>query len=430
MRFRAFFLLAARAVGPRDRSRWMQWVRAFAILTGIAAVPAIAGAQTTGSPATPVTSPSQEGFVMQTPNGENRLVVGVTAQVDARVPVDSPDSPPASFSIRKMRPTFSGTIAKYFDFRFMPDFGGGTVVLQDAYFDVRISRKFRLRSGKDKTPVGYETLLGDAYLLFPERSLASLLVPNRDIGFQAQGELTPQLSYSGGVFNGIPDGVSSTADDTNGAKDLAGRIVWQPFRSAQAPGVFSGLGFHVGGSAGKQQGPLPSFRTLGGLTYFSYAAGAVASGPRDRISTAAFYYFKSFGGHAEYSRSTQDVLRSGITSTVANDGWEITGSYVLTGEAASDRGVRPRHKLDPPNHQWGAFEIAARYSELHVDPAAFRAGLASATSNQRAHALSLGADWYLNTFVKYYLAYERTSLEGGAGPRHEDVIVLRAQLLF
>ena len=408
----------------------MRWLRTVLMM---AVIPATARAQTTmtQAPAPPVTAGWEDGFVLQTPNGDNRLVLGLTLQVDGRFPVGETDSPSATFSIRRMRPTFSGRIAKYFDFKVMPDFGGGTAILEDAYFDVRVSPKFRLRTGKDKTPVGYEVLLGDPYLVFPERSLASLLAPNRDIGFQAVGDVGPRFSYSGGVFNGIPDGVSSSTDDTNSGKDLAGHMVWRPFRSATTPsGAWDGLGFHLGGSVGKQQGTLPSFRTLGGFRYFSYATDAVASGPRDRISPAVFYYHKSFGGYAEYTRSTQDVLRSGATSTISNDGWEVTGSYVLTGEAASERGVRPEHNLDPQNGHWGAFQIAARYSELHVDSDVFSTGLASATSNQRAKAVTVGANWYLNTFIKYLATYEHTEMDGGVGPRTENVIVVRAQLLF
>ncbi len=415
--------------------RWSSVMSRVTIMTGsMAAVAASAVAQTAPTPpAPPVTAGWQDGFILQSPSGENRLLLGLTAQVDARFPSDNGLPNPSTFAIRKARPTFSGRIAKYFDFKVMPDFGGGTAVLQDAYFDVRMSPKFRLRSGKDKTPIGYEILQGDAYLLFPERTLASSLVPNRDIGFQGQGDVSPHLSYAGGVFNGVPDGTSSTADvDTNGSKDAAGRVVWQPFRSTATPaGALNGLGFHLGGSAGKQLGPLPSFRTLAGLTYFSYGIGAVASGTRERITPAVFYYYKSFGGFAEYVRSAQDVLRSGVTSRIANQGWEVTGSYVVTGEAASDRGVRPHHNLDPENGHWGAFQLAARYSELHVDPEAFTTGLASATSNQRAAAWTIAANWYPNTFIKYYATYERTSLEGGVvRARQENVLLFRAQLAF
>src|SRR5204862_5837561 len=120
----------------------------------------------------------RDGFYLESADGENRLVLGMVAQTDGRFSLDDPTPVIDTFTIRKLRPTFSGRVAKYFDFKVMPDFGNGTAVVQDAYFDVRFSPRFRVRTGKDKTPIGYELLEGDAQLLFPERSLASSLVPN------------------------------------------------------------------------------------------------------------------------------------------------------------------------------------------------------------------------------------------------------------
>ena len=110
----------------------------------------------TAVPAAPFTAGWQDGFVLQSANGDNRLVLGLTAQADGRFSLDDPLPITNTFTIRKARPTLSGRVAKYFDFKVMPDFGNGTAVLLDAYFDVRFSPKFRVRSGKDKTPVGYE----------------------------------------------------------------------------------------------------------------------------------------------------------------------------------------------------------------------------------------------------------------------------------
>src|SRR4051812_33451315 len=183
----------------------MQWLKVLAAGMVVAGATAHdAGAQAPASPGpTAVTAGWQDGFILQSANGENRLVLGLTAQLDGRFSLDDPAPIVNTFAIRKARPTFSGRVAKYFDFKVMPDFGNDASVLQDAYFDIRFSPKFRLRNGKDKTPVGYELLQGDAYLLFPERALASSLLPNRDVGIQALGELSSRLSYAGGVFNGV-----------------------------------------------------------------------------------------------------------------------------------------------------------------------------------------------------------------------------------
>lgn len=405
-----------------------------AAVVTVTLTPAVVAAQAPAEPPpAPFTAGWQDGFVLQSSNGDYRLVLGAVAQTDGRFSLDDPPPITNTFTIRKLRPTFSGRVAKYFDFKVMPDFGNGTAVVQDAYFDIRFSPKFRVRTGKDKTPVGYELLQGDPYLLFPERALASSLVPNRDIGVQIQGDLSPRLFYAAGVFNGVPDASSTTTElDTNNTKDLAGRVVWQPFRSTRTPaGALNGLGFQIGGSTGSQAGSLPSFRTSVGQTYFSYATGAAASGDRRRVSPAVFYYYKSFGGFGEFMRSTQAITKTGTERDVTNQGWEVTGSYVLTGEAASDRGVRPKNVFDPANGNWGALQIAARYSALTVDSDVFAAGFGQATASREARSFTLAANWYPAAYIKYYATFERTSFEGGNAARPtENVILFRVQVAF
>ncbi len=394
-------------------------------------VPSAAAQQTATTPP-PFTAGWQDGFVVQVPNGDYRLVVGMTGQMDGRFTVDDPPAFGETFTLRKIRPTFTGRIARYFDFKIMPDLGGGQVVMQDAYLDVRFSPKFRVRMGKDKAPVGYELLIGDAFVLFPERSLATGLVPNRDNGVQVLGDLlTNRLTYSVGVFNGIPDGTSSSTEvDPNNGKDVTLRVVTQPFRARTPAGALNGLGFHVGMSTGNQTGALPSFKTSATQTWFSYATGAAADGRRTRVSPAAFYYYKGFGAFAEFMLSRQRVTRNDVSADLSNHGWDVTGSFVVTGESATDRGVRPKDNFDPAAHHWGALQLLARVAALDVDQAAFDLGLAAATASGTGHQVAIGANWYPNYWIKYYCAFERTTFDGGAARPAENSIIFRAQVAF
>ncbi len=389
--------------------------------------------QPSAAPASPVAG-FQDGFFIQNANGDNRLLFGMIVQMDGRFSVDDPKPITNTFTMRKVRPTFSGRVAKYFDFKVMPDFGSGTVVMLDAYVDLRFSPKFRVRTGKDKTPIGHELLIGDAYLLFPERALASSLVPNRDIGVAVQGDLAGnKVFYAAGVYNGIPDGTSTTTDvDTNNGKDLAGRIVVNPFRDPKRPTrALNGLGFQVGGSTGKQSGALPAFRTSVGQTYFSYVTGAAASGTRTRVTPAVFYYYKGFGGYAEWMQSSQGVTRNAIETDVTNQAWEVTASYLLTGETASAGITRPKAVFDPANRKWGALQLVARYTAVTVDDSVFSSGLAGTGANQDAKAFTIAANWYLTPYIKYYATFERTTFDGGATARpDENVILFRTQLAF
>ncbi len=56
--------------------------------------------------------------------------------------------------LRRVRPTFSGTVYKYIDYFFRPDFGQGSVVIYDAYAQLNYIPHFAIRAGKFKPPVG------------------------------------------------------------------------------------------------------------------------------------------------------------------------------------------------------------------------------------------------------------------------------------
>jgi len=416
----------------------------FVLISAIFAATVIpAGAQTPAPPAAtpaaaapaPLQAGFQDGFFVQTANGDYRLLFGFVGQTDGRFVVDDPlHAVTNTFTLRKFRPTWTGRIARYFDFKLMPDMGNGTVVVQDAYLDIRFSPKFRIRTGKDKTPVGLELLQGDPFVLFPERALASSLVPNRDIGVQVQGDvLSNHLFYAGGVFNGVPDGTSSTTEvDANNGKDVTGRVVLTPWRTTTTPlPKLNGLGFALGGSTGHQLGALPTFRTSVLQPYFSYQ-GASADGTRRRVSPSVFYYYKSFGGFGEYMRSSQWVSKTGVRRYITNNAFEVTGSFVLTGEAAGDRGVRPKNNFDPAAGHWGALQLLARFTQLEVDRQAFDAGFAAPGASREAQSFTLAANWYPNPYIKFYGTFERTMFDSNSeGARHpENAILFRTQLGF
>jgi phosphate-selective porin OprO/OprP len=360
------------------------------------------------------------GVSFSSPDGENVLQLGALVQVDGRFDVGDPTSTVIdTFLLRRLRPILQGRFAKYFEFRVMPDFGQGTTVLYDAYFDTKLSDAFRVRAGKDKTPLGYEQLQSDFAVVFPERSLVTDLVPNRDIGIQARGVLAGgHVTYDGAVFNGVPDGANADID-TNGSKDLDGRLTVK----------FGGLELAIAGTDGKQTGALPTLKSNAQQTFFSYSSSAAANGNRTHVSPAASFYYKAFGSFAEYVRSTQAVSKGTATDDITNTAWEVTAFVVATGEHATSRGVTPRRRFDPAQGTWGALQLAARYGSLTVDPQAFSAGFAASGSSRTAQAAGVDATWFTSAYVKYVLSYERTVFDDNPdGPRKpEHAIIFRLQ---
>ncbi len=119
--------------------------------------------------------------------------------------------------------------------------------------------------------------------------------------------------------------------------------------------------------------------------------------------------------------------------------WQLAISWVLTGERASYKGVSPASNFDPAAGTWGAFEVAARYTELTVDDEAFDLGYADPLRSARqARAWAAGLNWYLNKNLKAQLNFEQTAFEGGARTvsgdeadrETENLVVSRVQIAF
>src|SRR5207249_7813024 len=107
----------------------------------------------------------------------------------------------------------------------------------------------------------------------------------------------------------------------------------------------------------------------------------------------------SFGLLAEYIISDQRVSRIAtrpLTSAwLDNRAWEITGSWILTGEDAAYRGgVVPRHPFNPRQGDWGALQLVGRYAKVDIDDAAFPLFSNPNTSAHSAESWSVGLNWY------------------------------------
>jgi phosphate-selective porin OprO/OprP len=401
-----------------------------------AGAPPAQPAPSSNPPPAPVSGGWQDAFFIQSANGDYRLQIGLLVHADGRFALnDSANAITDTFLVRRARPSLRGRIARRFEFYFNPDFAGGTLVVQDAYIDTVFAPGLRVRVGKGKAPVGLERLHAASNILFFERALPTAVAPNRDVGIQVLGDISAGLvSYLAGVMNGVADGASADTDINDG-KDIAGRVILRPWtRTKSSP--LAGLGLAISATRGSQSGAsaLPTFRTPSmQQTFFQYSS-AVADGIRTRYSPQAFYYHKAFGGFAEYVHTSTPIRKGVLREEIAHDAWQIAGSYVLTGETATDAsaGLRPRANFDFGNGHLGAFQVVARYHELRVDEAAVRLDFAAPGSSRIARAWTAGLNWYLTQNFRYVLNFERTVFDGNpSGTRKpENALAFRTQLNF
>lgn len=390
---------------------------------------------------TPVVNAGPNGFGIKSADGQFEYSLKGLIQLDYRH-FDKPDhtaNADDGFTARRIRPTFQGTLFGKYDFRFTPEFGetlnnnattpsSNNSRVIDAYVDARFDPAFKIRAGKFKPFVGLERLQGGGDIKFIERSYVSNnFLPNRGLGASIYGDvLDSKVSYAVGVFNGTVDGgEENTRIDTDNDKDYTARIFTTPFKGSDS--VLEGLGFGIAGTyTNSATGALPSYKAPSQqLNFFTYNTGTVGDGSRVRVSPQAYYYYGPFGVIAEYARTSQEVRNAADTvhDTLKNDAWQIAASWVLTGEDASFKSVKPKNPFETGKDGWGAWELVARYQENSIDSSAFgtaASGVAARFANPTASAKEaktwgIGVNWYLNQWVRLATNYEQTKFDGGAG---------------
>jgi phosphate-selective porin OprO/OprP len=394
----------------------------------------------------------ERGFSLGSADGNFAINLRGVLQVDFRTFFrDGGIKGNDGFLLRRARPIIEGTVFRDFDFVFVPDFGGSTVQIFDAYLNYRYNPALQVQLGKFKSPIGLEQLQADVNLSFNERSLATDLVPNRDLGAELHGELFDGgVSYGAGIFNGVGDARNSNNADFEDDKEFAGRLFLRPLKRSESPAL-RGLGLGIGGSFGDSStvialpattgGTTPGYVTDGQQQFFAYRNTVAASGAHWRVSPQGSYYWGPFSLLGEYVVSSQRVQTNTLnTAAIRNSAWQITGSWVLTGEDASYIGVVPAYPFNPSAGHWGAIQLVARYARLKIDSAAFPVFADSTASAQSANAWSVGLNWSLNRSVRLMTSFSRTTFSGGGGTgttapaivtrQPENVLFTRVQLAF
>jgi phosphate-selective porin OprO and OprP len=375
----------------------------------------------------PVLGVGEKGFFLKSADGDFDLRLRALVQADSRFYFDNSRNNDG-FLIRRARPELVGTVFKKFDFRLMTEFAGSSPSLMDAWLNWRISPWFQVLAGKSKVPVGLERYQSRENNLMTEFGYPTSLVPNRDLGIALHGEVFEgALDYYLGAFNGTTDGGTSVSNPDDD-ESLAGRVFARPF-AGTGTWALQGLGFGIGGTYGNAGGTPANFSTVGQQTFFTWGSGVVIDGMTWRVDPQLYYYCGPFGLLGEYAISSQRLRKGASSGTVRNSAWAATASWVLTGEDATFNGVKPAKPADPFNGQWGAWQIAARVTELDVDDAAFPVFSNPGNSASRARSYGGGVNWYLNSMVRISTDYNYTVFHGAPIP-DEHALISRVQFRF
>jgi len=393
----------------------------------------------------------KDGLDFFTSDGSFKAHIGGRVLVHYRSVFDRPDdanrTSPDAFYLRNARLEMMGQYYKDFEFRITLDAPTGTTsattgTLQDCYLGWKHYPECAVRIGQMKVPFSLEEMMTRKTLDFNERSVANRLSHSRDLGVMVSGVIAGGLfEYEAGVFNGQGRAVQ----DGNDEKDVALRLRTRPFLGSDAVPCLQGLTVGVAGTIGDLDN-APVSATLNALDFYTTelnilfldATTGTLDGIRTRLGAEVSWSDGPFGLRGEYLQRTDSVdTATENDARIASRGWYVTASWLLTGEAKSfEKAVVPAQPVDPGEGGWGAFELALRYSRLHIAHNIFDLGVASAASNSNgASVLTLGVNWYLTRNVRLCpeVIWERFDDKIAFSSRLEDTcwgLLIKAQLDF
>ena len=294
--------------------------------------------------------------------------------------------------IARRRVGVEGRVAKVFDYQV--EYELGEQRWRDVYVDYRQFKALQVRAGMFKLPFGLDENTSATNLDFIYRArISARLAPGRDRGLSVHGKVLKNfISYEGGVFRN--DGENARPSNSTrvfGKRTVAARVLVHPFRRSK--GVAATL--QLGGAITSGEVPLgfPAVRARTVLGEPFYNSDVWVYGRRQRTGLEARWQPGRMSIQSEYIRLSDQrrgqSVDNGDLSPLVAQGWYLSGTYNV---------LRKRHRL-------GQLEIAARYETIGFGTGS-GAGAASTSTRADAvlgnvhRAITLGANWHVNRWVK------------------------------
>lgn len=345
--------------------------------------------------------------------------------------------------IRRARMRFEGVFYKDWLFRTEADFAGDAVNVKDVYLQYLAIPNLIITAGQQKQNFSRELQESSNDMMFVERSLMNVLnapVVDRAIGLNIESFGKNYTAKLGVYGNSIKPQVTLAPGSANVGDEgwgISSRVAYAPINEK---GELIHLGVAGNYRVPDQNAEVAKSKTL----KYAYATtnmsnldpvNASVNNVKDikmlGLEAAAIYGPFSLGG--EYTRTWID--RNKGSQNVTFDGWYADAAWTLTGESRTYKNgnltyLEPAQSFDPSKGNWGAVELAARYSAVDLNSGTFIGG--------RMSEATVGLNWYFNSNFRFLANYtrvlnvENSPLKAANGTKMDgmDTFTLRGQVAF
>ncbi|MCH2172413.1 OprO/OprP family phosphate-selective porin [Myxococcota bacterium] len=408
---------------------------------GLFGVSMIVGVPAAMADSGPKVTTNYSGLKVESADGRFDFRVGGRIQADWNV--FDKDVTPLGDGLEMRRARLKGQGKLYEDFKyklevnFDPD---GKAAITDGWMSYNgfkpLGSPLILTFGHQKVPFSQQSMTSSNWQVFQERSMQDGFIDNpatgrRRLGFVARSYGKRWLA-SAGVFG---EGVDypSQADENFGT---ASRLLFYPLAEKRKL-------LTVGGAVYYRKWRRDNELKFGARPE-AHISGAklVSTGDLTNVEDMIMYNLQvsgvlgSFHAQGEYTGS--NIQRRGPAGDLTLGGWYVQAGYFLTGENRNYDWKSGKYKRVTPNSMvgdggFGAWEIAARYSEMDLSSQEIQGG--------EERNVTLGLNWWLNRSLMMRLNYvyaktDPTTSEGGAAitgaGRDESINIIegRFQVVF
>jgi phosphate-selective porin OprO/OprP len=385
-------------------------------------------------------------------------------------------------NFRRAQIGFQGKFAGDFGYAFVYDFGGSngdetyqayvgpnTTALtstgagtgphiQQAWLSYKgFLDPFTFKIGAFATPANLGDMTASADLLFNERPSPAQLSRGLDgddgrqsVGFIGNGDIWYASLFLSGDTAGKGALLAPQKTYGGGQEAVVGRAAIAPIQDPD-----SNFNLHLGGNFGYVIHPqeVTTTATPGVTTY----GITFSDRPELRVDNITFLNSGAINAKSAYSAGLEAAASYGPLfvegehfwygierrgSALSNpdfSGWYAEGSWVVTGDprkynmaTASFTRPSPAEPFDPLNGDWGAWELAARYSSTDLN---YHLGKADAVDGGAQNIFSAGINFYPNDILKFMIDWQDVHLYdiGGiakANRGNYNTVNFRAQVTF
>jgi phosphate-selective porin OprO and OprP len=312
--------------------------------------------------------------------------------------------------LRRARLFVSGDLSENWDYKVQVDFAPVNSELKDVYLRYNGFENSRISIGNFKQFSSLEELTSSNNTTFTERSLPNALVTSRrmGIGFQNWSErYSIAVSAYGNEANNLSQG-----------KGYAGRFVYRPTLAGDQL-------LHLGLALATEEVDKETMRLRARPESHQDSHRIVDSGNIqgiknfNKIGLEAAYVNGRFSAQSEFVRQN---LQRRVGSNLSFDGYYAYASYFLTDDSRPYSTSDASFGTVSPTSEKGAWEIAARISNLDLNDGDITGGATD--------ILTLGVNYYMTRNLRFTANYIMADSDAVAGNDDPNALQLRMRFTF